>query len=135
MKTNYKVGQTLFHADCDEVTGKVEMDEWVIRTIKKRNRLDVRKRAHAVMKCSITYGKLSKSHGDFGWLPNIPEWLKRSWTIGLSEPWGLSTTKRAALLEAVKEVKRGTHSDDAEINEKFLRTLKGQITRLKGGKP
>ncbi len=45
----------------------------------------------------VTWGKRSRKNGDFGWLPSIPSWCLKQFREGGELPFGIYTTRLAAL--------------------------------------
>lgn len=123
----YKIGQELYRYYADDETGKVEMDTYVVRTIRGGV-------VYAINKNEFTWGKLSKKNGDFGWLDPIDKLFRKKTKQG--EPFfKLFTTKRQALMDEmafVKENKRDRFDD--EIRTKIMSTMKGQLTKIKNSR-
>lgn len=118
----WKVGQSLFMIFCDETTGKVEIAEWIVRTIRGG-------KVSAIWKFESTWGKRSKKNGDFGWLPNIPAWARETWRVD-SEPNNLKTTKLSAIRKEMRSIDRRWFESD-EAFEKAKKNLKSLETRNK----
>lgn len=119
----YKVGQVLYEAVGDADTGEVTTDEWKVSAVRDGV-------VHCIMVCALTWGKRSKKHGDFGWLPNIPKWLKHSFPEKKGSRRAF-TTKRQAYVDELAFVKKGWLSDDEAINAKLTKTLNTLIARCK----
>lgn len=109
-----KIGAILFEAFSYVDDGKVVIgfNEWVVRTIRaRRNSITTWGVMHTHVKCGgagpkkvnlteknrTTWGKRSTKAGDFGWLKKIPAQYKKQFSVGDDLPFGLYTTKRAAL--------------------------------------
>jgi hypothetical protein len=115
---NWKIGQVLYGVYVDDETGKCELEEHIVRTIRGG-------RVYAIHKNSLTWGKLSTKHGDFGFLPNIPDWCRTAWRVD-GAPSFIHTTK----LKAIRaELKGRFYIDDPVILEKAKRTLRAMETR------
>lgn len=116
----WKVGQSLFRVLTDEENGKVEFDTYEIRTIRGGY-------AYAILRAPYTWGKISKKHGDFGWLPRIPKWCREKWAVD-DEPRGLFTTKLAAIRDEIR-TQDPRNFDSREIYEKAMKNLRAAETR------
>ena len=122
--TVIKVGAVLYRVFAwvdDNGKAQVEIEEWVVRSIKKRrgsqtqyglkvplsnSELNQRKYVHLTQKVDgLTWGKLSKKHFDYGWLKSIPQSHRKNFVVGESLPAGIYTTKRAAYQYAISETK------------------------------
>lgn len=113
---NYKLGKVLYSANVDD-DGKVDLEEWIVRTIRGG-------KITAVWKNNVSWGKRSPKHGDFGWLPNIPHWMRQSWAVG-GEPMLLYPTKKQAYAHILRGL---THYVD-EGTDAYDRA-KRQLTKL-----
>jgi hypothetical protein len=118
----WKVGQIFYYVSTDEETGKVEFDEYHVRTIRGGF-------VHAILKAPYTWGKISKKHGDFGWLPRIPKWTREKWPVD-GAPRNMFMTKLAALRDEIK-TQDPRNFDDPAIYEKAMKTLRSMETRAK----
>lgn len=87
-------GEFYYRASYDEQTGKVDIDEYGLRSIRTRV-------AYFTLKASFTWGKRSTKHGDFGWLPNIPAWCRHAEAVAGESIRGYAKTKAAALRHAI----------------------------------
>lgn len=70
-----KEGATLYSAMAFADEGKlsVDIDEWIVRTI-RRPPGGKEKAVYLTKKIvGVTWGKRSRKNGDLGWLPNTPE--------------------------------------------------------------
>lgn len=117
-----KVGATWWECFVDD-DGSVEMWEWRIRSIRKG-------RAFATLKCDLTWGKLSRRKGDWGWRSSIPRYCRCSWAPGKTLPFGLRSTKLAAVREAQKNYEPEHFLSEAG-EAKARRTLAGLETRFR----
>ncbi|MBV7264352.1 hypothetical protein KCG43_20275 [Photobacterium sp. WH24] len=161
-----KVGAILFKAfacSYDDGSSEVELQEWHVRTIAKKrgsqtrrgrkldsNYYDQRTYVYVIQKIKgVTWGKLSRKNGDFGWLKSISKNFRESFAVGEPLPKGMFTTKQAAFKFAIKEhearIKRvrayiKEEEDPEEIAdlgvdlseyEKELKLLKSRLTRVK----
>lgn len=109
MSRAVKVGDEYFQCSVDE-QGKVEFAIHRVRTI----------RAGKIFATEVniaTWGKVSKKHGDFGWLPNIWPWFRNSWPIGGNPPRYLKTTKLAAIRAELAHHKAHSVPDDYAVPE------------------
>lgn len=100
------VGTVLYTATAffDDITGRASTDvkEWHVRTIKKNRADDATPTIYLVLKLDgVTWGKLSKTSGDYGWLPNTPPEFRDSFVQGEYMGQGFATTPDKALLLAV----------------------------------
>ena len=128
--SKWKVGKPLFMVTTDDTTGKVEIGEYVIRTIRGG-------KVSAIYKLDgITWGKRSTKAGDYGWLKTIPKWCRETWSeVGEGRTY-LFTTKLAAIRAEMKSLDID-HFESEEAYNKAMKTLKGLETRNKAkkGKP
>jgi hypothetical protein len=132
--TEIKLGKIYYHIFTDETTGKVEVVEYHVITVRG-------KYAYAVWKNVFTYGKRSKKNGDFGWLRPIgPEWRTRlsrfqtdDWFNISPKSHSLFPTKLSALKDEFAS-QTEDNFDSHEIFEKAMRTLKSMITKERGKK-
>ena len=126
----YKINQILYRSSWDEDTGKCELDEYMIRTIRGGF-------VYAIAKINrITWGKRSSKIGDIGWLNPIDSVFKYRIEKGRQFTF-IHTTKRKAWLHLLKESETYHYSDSEEIKKKIAATCKRMITRIKnngGGK-
>lgn len=121
-KFKWKVGQILYWIMADEENGKISFEEYQIRTIRGGY-------VYAILKAEWTWGKVSKKHGDFGWLPRIPAWCRKKWKVD-GEPHDLFKTKLAAIRDEIK-TQDPRNFDDPAIYEKAMKTLRSMETRAK----
>jgi len=108
----FKVGMVVW--SCWVYEGKVEMEEWILRTIRRPKRerwhssqCPPEKRAYFVQKVpGLTWVKKSKKHFDYGWAKNILSYYRREVRLGKGElPYGLYTTKLQAARAELKDTK------------------------------
>lgn len=68
----------------DDDKAKVEVTEWIVRSIqKRRNSTSDQRYVNLAQKLDgITWGKRSRKNGDFGWLPSIPSWCLKQFREG-----------------------------------------------------
>jgi hypothetical protein len=114
--TKIFAGALLYSAFSIETETGIEtgVDEWVVRTIRARRNsktrygfsilpkgMELAKKVNIVMKNDLTWCKLSKKTGDYGWRPNIPKEFRKQFSVGSSLPFGIYTTKRAALIYCI----------------------------------
>lgn len=124
-----KLGDVLWTCDEDD-SGKVSFTEYRVRTIRKG-------KAYATAIYPWTWGKLSSKSGDFGWLDPIPSWCRRAWRIGENLPYGLRTTKLAAIKEAIRIHKEHGDPDDyadPATYDRITKTLASMLTRERNKK-
>jgi len=125
---NYKIGQTLYWCcvSVDDDTGKVSLswEQYVVRTIRKGA-------AWATWKTSVTWGKRSTKHGDFGWMIPTPDWM----TERLGTTWceHLKTTKLQAVNYELARTKGKWHGYEEEHLGTVIKRLTSLKKRLKGG--
>ena len=83
----------------DDDKAKVEVTEWIVRSIqKRRNSTSAQRYVNLAQKLDgITWGKRSRKNGDFGWLPSIPSWCLQQFREGGELPFGFYPTRLAAL--------------------------------------
>lgn len=114
-------GKIFYWCTVDIEDGTCSIEEYHVRTVRGGF-------VHAIWKNSITWGKLSKKHGDYGWLKSIPEWCREKWRVAADPPAFLKTTKLAAIRHKIKTTKPGDFNDD-DIYAKAVRALKSLETR------
>lgn len=112
-----KIGKTLYYVG-SEPDGNATIETWIIRTIRGG-------KITAIWKLSCTWGKRSKKAGDFGWLDPIPAWCRRTWRANEPIPswFGLHTTKRQAIADALKTTEPGDFDTQAEY-DRHITSLK-----------
>lgn len=84
----------------------------------------------------VTWGKVSKKHGDFGWQKNIPHYYRRQWVQGRDDYeryHNMYSTPLAAWLSALKKSKK-MEFETPEAKSKALSSIKSQITRQRNRK-
>ena len=119
----YKKGQTLWSVYFDIETGKCELWEYVVRTIR-------RPWVYAIIKQNgVTWVKKSRKIGDFGWAYPIPSWYRQRTKYG-SKFNDLFTTKRQAWMAVIKKLKDKNAVKDygADIVNRALTTSKRNVT-------
>lgn len=105
----------------DKGKAEVELEEWVVRSIKRRRGSQTKFGCKPLLAGSdfsqtqyvnlthkekgVTWGKLSRKHFDWGWLKSIPSTHRRQFSVGESLPAGIYTTKLAAYQYAVADAK------------------------------
>lgn len=94
-----KAGAFYWKAVFDEEGGKVEVDEYGCRSVRKG-------RAYLTLKESWTWGKRSKKNGDFGWLDPVPAWCRNRVLEGSPGADMFRPTKRGALMAALAAERR-----------------------------
>jgi hypothetical protein len=126
----------------DSGRAKVEMQEWVVRSIKRKSGSQSQngvknrysdasynnvKYVHLTQKIKgCTWGKLSTKQFDYGWLSSISRYYKIKFQKGEPLPFGVYTTKLAAYQYAVSDaeadvywyfdqLKNKTMSDDCRL--------------------
>ena len=107
-----KVGTTLYTASGIVWDGKagIDVNEWVVRSIKcKRGSKsqfgfkysypeDTAQYVNVTQRLDgITWGKLSKKTGDYGWRKSIQAQYRKQFEVGADLPSGFYTTKQQAL--------------------------------------
>lgn len=129
-----KVGDQFLEAFVDEDTGKVEWHTWVVRSIRKG-------RVYATVKMpGVTWGKVSKKHGDYGWLDPVPSWCRQWWyashpsnlMLRHDKPATLGSTKIGALRSAIKAHKEYSLPEDypdPTMWQKALDTLNRMLAK------
>jgi hypothetical protein len=128
----YKLGQIFYQILADESDGTVEVWEWHVVTIRGRY-------VYAVTKLKgITWGKVSKKHGDFGWLRPFPAWCRKAWHKEQTETYfRITPESRGLYFSKVKALRKELSDqtlenfDSPELYEKAIRTLKSMLTREK----
>lgn len=112
-ETKVFIGAVLYSASAYETESGIEtgIDQWVVRTIRARRNSKTRygfsihlkgyeepKMVNLVQKNACTWGKVSKKSGDYGWQKNISASFRKQFPVGHTLPFGIYTTKRAALI-------------------------------------
>lgn len=127
-----KAGTEYFYAWFDDEAGKVVIDKKTLRTIRGGHGYLIEKVPY------ITWGKLSKKHGDFGWLKSIPWWMRTKFRVADGVPAGYGLTKSAAVRSALAEERKylashkarhGADADTAET-ESAIAALAAKLKRL-----
>lgn len=160
-----KVGAVLYKVLGYECKGRicVDVDEWVVRSIQKKRgsqsqfgrKLPASMQTNDVYvnlterKKDITWGKRSRKIGDVGWLKSIPQLYRAQFKVGDDLPYGMYTTKLAALKYALedelstvkwyeKKLKAGVPEDEKaeyeqELDEakRVARAIKTRITKIR----
>lgn len=127
-----KAGTEYFNAWFDDETGKVHVDVAVLRTIRGRFGYMVAKVP------GVTWGKLSRKHGDYGWLDPIPDYARSRFVIADGTPAGYGLSKSAAVrsaLAAAREFRKrfiGRHGSEVETDESDaeIAALAAKLARL-----
>lgn len=122
-----KVGDIYWEVAVLDGSGAIEWDQWIVRTIRGG-------KIYVILKTSYTWGKLSKRHGDFGRIDPIEPWCRKSWRVGEDMPkwYLLATTKRGAILKALKSQKRYGEDGDYKLpitNEIIIKKLQTMLKR------
>lgn len=87
----------------------------------------------------ITWGKVSKKNGDFGWLKSIPSSYRKQFAVGSPLPLGIYTTIRAAVLYEIASTDSYLCSlketDDTEPPDKddlkYIAELEAELAALR----
>ena len=94
---------------------KLEFDRWVLRTFRDPW-------GHMVLHVpGVTWVKMSKTHGDFGYVKNVPQFLRCKFLLSGGLPY--SATK----LGAVADVIAGIRRDIAEYGPGFIEDYHGEL--------
>ncbi|WDX79850.1 hypothetical protein PQP94_24080 (plasmid) [Salmonella enterica subsp. enterica serovar Typhimurium] len=103
----------------DDDKAKVEVTEWIVRSIqKRRNSTSDQRYVNLAQKLDgITWGKRSRKNGDFGWLPSIPSWCLKQFREGGELPFGVYTTRLAALKFAKVSLQEEVQYCEAELKK------------------
>lgn len=127
-----KVGDIYFSAWADE--GKVEIEEYVLRTIRGGHGFLIQRNAE-------TWGKRSTKNGDYGWLDPISPLWRTKFSIERGVPSGYGRSKSAAIRSALasERAARPRYKGDAEAVAECDRDIDALVKRLarvqsKGGK-
>jgi hypothetical protein len=116
-----KVGDLYYDASIDDETGKIEIDEHVLRTIRGRH-------GYLTLKASFTWGKRSSKHGDFGWLDPIPDWCRNRFRLEEGPPKRFARSKTQALRVALANEKLNVAEGfGSEHSEQIIKTLTARI--------
>jgi len=96
-----KVGQIFW--ECHIFDGKVDWNEWVLRSIQNRSiskyvKTKVRTAYFVLKEDGVTWVKKSKKHFDYGWAANIPEEYRKSQHLDCGDclPIGIYTSRLQA---------------------------------------
>jgi len=117
-----KPGREFFEVSVDWDTGKCELDTWRVSTVRGG-------KITAILVAPWTWGKRSTKHGDYGWLPNIGQEFRFSWSPDQSIP--MFSTKLKAWIHAGEKIKQKWYGDDAAARDQALATCRAQVTRLR----
>lgn len=121
----------------DDDKAKVEVTEWIVRSIqKRRNSTSDQRYVNLAQKLDgITWGKRSRKNGDFGWLPSIPSWCLKQFREGGELPFGVYTTRLAALKFAKVSLQEEVQYCEAELKrlrqKRILRNSKRSWRRTR----
>jgi len=125
-----KIGDVFYEYWVSEETGKVSLEEHVLRTIRG-------KWAYAIWKNEFTWGKRSRKHGDFGWRDPISREWRTKWLIAGERPGKLATTKLMAIRYAIEGHKKYSEPDDYTDPAMWaaaLKTLQSMETRIRNAR-
>jgi hypothetical protein len=146
-----KVGLKLykFHAYYDYDNKRVEtgIETWYVRSIRRRPRLfswSTEKRSQYVnmtrYECDITWVRLSKKVGHYGWSNYIPKSHKDSFRVGEPIPSGFFTTELAAMKDELADCKKAliywtwetnNNSRDAEDEAENQEVVDEYVAKIK----
>lgn len=124
-----KIGQKLYSVGPLDGDGKIEWDEYIVRTIRGG-------KVFATCKNSSTWGKVSKHHGDFGWLDPVHSVWRKSWRVDEDIPswFTIATTRKGALKLAIAQQKKWGSDEDYDDpipgrNDRIVKTLESMLKR------
>ncbi|MFC3724436.1 hypothetical protein [Neoaquamicrobium sediminum] len=120
-----KVGDIYLECFVADGTGKVTFEQHIVRTIRGGY-------VHAIQKSICTWGKLSKKHGDYGWLPSIDPMWRTKWRVGEKPPPKLAKTKAQAIRAEIANIKRWAEDDDYDDGitvASIVKKLEGMLKR------
>ena len=124
----YKIGDIFYSAYAEE--GKVHISTHVLRTIRGNV-------AYVIAKNECTWGKRSKTHGDYGWLdPVSPSW-RQAFPLDGTAIKNMSRSVSGALRKAIicENIRGKRFPGDAEYVaciEKNITALKRRLRRGNG---
>lgn len=121
-----KPGAVRWTADTDYETGRIEYSEIVLQSQQRRRKMsgatwygEPRLCNYWIVKNCFSWGRLSPRQGDYGWLPSIPNWCRRTRWAHLAQPGAAS--KAGALRDLAAGLRRSQKvwgdSDPDEPNE------------------
>jgi len=90
----------------------IEMEEWHVTKVDKNG-------IYLKQKTRISWGKLSKKHGDFGFLPNIPDYYKK-----------LVPPNETMISQGLYKTKIGAYRSIKPILEKKVKELTRLLNRV-----
>lgn len=141
-----KPGAVLYEAYGYEYEGTIRVDisEWIVRSIRKKRGSqtsmgfkvfvsDDQVYVNLTEKIDlVTWGRLSKKKGDYGWLKSIPAEHRRQFRSGDNLPRGLYTTPLAALRFELADKEEDTpkfekYVKDCAPDDEFLEELKQEL--------
>ena len=93
-----KVGEQWFDAWRDVDNGRVHIEKLYVRSIRKGKAYLTERVPH------LTWGRLSRKTGDYGWLPNPPRWMRHRVSFDQPNPYG--KTKQSAVRKALASARR-----------------------------
>lgn len=135
-----KPGDVRWRAWIDCETGKIDFDEYVLRSKSRRKKYNglvwfggpVTVYYWVIREKYVTWGKLSNKHGDWGWLSNFSDIYRRSHTENQKPPG--RPTKLGALIALRAETKRyEKYLEDDELPlDVLLKKIDAQIKRKRG---
>lgn len=132
---NITVGDEYFRAyaylddeDDPNSIGHVDVDVWVVRSIRRSNRRGYYSHnamtVYLIQKNKFTWVKENGKSTKYSWAKSISDLYRDSFILGADLPLFLFTTARQALV----------HRLQRETDPKLIKLLKGRITKLRGKK-
>ena len=113
------VGAVLYSCIAWTEKGKTTsaIEQWIVRSIQSRRGTNSRRGlpvrsatektryVNLTQKVEhVTWGKLSRKTGDYGWRKSIPALYRRQFAVGAKLPMGIYTTVRAALVFEIADM-------------------------------
>jgi len=132
-----KIGAEYFSLNVDEDDATHDWSIYRIRSIQNRKPrfggrpgLITVRYVYAILVADWTYGKRSTKSGDYGWLPNIPQWCRHKWRV-TDEPSGIFKTKKAAIKRELDRYKDYVQDDldNPDMLPKILTKLENMLKR------
>ena len=110
--TKKRVGAIRYEAFYDDEDNTITFFEYVFRSFRRDT-------GYMVERCPVTWGKLSKKIGDYGFRQNIPHYCRKSFPLCAGLPY--SATKLGAVKQCLAVERKNyktTHAKDYEYHRR-----------------
>lgn len=121
-----KIGDVRYSGYIDDETGKIDVDEYVLRSIQNRRLFNKYHSNNARVKYAywiqksdgVTWVKRSTKTGDYGWADKFPEFYRCRQLVENGAPY--SASKRGAIRELLAETRQSLRDGEDDQGEDFL---------------